>query len=147
VGAAILVLGVGAYFDRLSSLDEEFSALQKRAVRLEQSAPTDTGTASEVFKARFWQSGPLPEPLVFASTVQETLSGAGLHVTESRVLPVLPGSSWVEFQADGDIEEWFRFLRDLRSRDPKTLFRSLSLVHRAGALYTIAFEVGHVVLP
>ncbi len=144
--AAAVVLGLGAYFDRLTALDGEFAALQKRAVQLVRQTP-ETSAPAEAFKIRFWPAGPLPEPLTFAASVQQMLSAAGLRVAESRVLPAQPANSWIEFQAEGDIEGWFRFLKDLRTHDPRTLFRSLSLVRHAGSQYTVVFEVGHVVLP
>jgi hypothetical protein len=144
--AAAAILGVGAYFDRLTALDGEFAVLQKRAVQLVRQTP-ETSAPAEAFKNRFWPPGPLPEPLTFATSVQQMLRAAGLGVTGSRVLPGQPTNTWVEFQVDGNIEEWFRFLKDLRTHDPRTVFRSLSLVRRAGTQYTIVFEVGHVVLP
>lgn len=147
LGLAAVIFGVGAYFDRLTMLDQEFVALQKRVLlQVSSSAVAPSDTESETLRARFFPAGPIPAPLLFASSVQDTLKNAGLTIAESRVLPADTSNSWVEFRVEGDIEAWFAFLRNLRGQDARTLFRSLSLIHRSGARYFITFEVGHVVL-
>jgi hypothetical protein len=141
-----MLFGFGAYLDRLAALDEEFAALQKRAVRLAQ--PTQVSeTPDEMFKTRLLPAGPLPDSLAFATVVQEELRKTGMSISGSHVVVPTPTSSWVEFQAEGTMEAWFRFVKGLRTRDPKTLFRSLSAARKEGARYSLVFEVGHAILP
>lgn len=151
VAASALALGIDLYLGRLTRLDAEFIDLQKRALSSTRSslASRDAGKASswEGLKERFFAPGTLPEPLTLASRVQGDLKAVGIHVAESRVLESTKSAQWIQYRAEGDIESWFRFLRLLRDQDPRTLFRSLSLVKKEGFSYAIAFEVGHAVLP
>jgi hypothetical protein len=147
LAAAAVIFGVGAYLDRLSALDDQFVLLQKRALRQASATPAESDAGTESLKARFWADGPLPQALPFASVVQDVLKAAGLGIMQSRILPADAHSSWVEFQTEGGIEAWFSFLKNLRARDPKTLFHGVTLVHRSGTSYFITFEVGHVALP
>lgn len=149
LGAVGLVIGLGAYWEQLSNLDAEFIGLQKRALRVSQTAllaKLPEKTSLDV-KDRFFDPGKLPSPLSLATEAQTALQSAGLSILESKVKETTATSQWVQYMTQGDISSWFRFLQTLREQDPKTLFRTISLVRKESFLYSITFEVGHVVLP
>jgi len=151
LASAALLLGLSMYFDGISRLDAEFVSLQKRALRVTQlSTPIqEGGSPSSVsdLKGRFFAPGTLPDSLALASRVQASLKTSGLSLLESRVIESSATAQWVQYRAEGDIESWFRFLQALRRQDPQTLFRSISLLKKQEYAYSIAFEVGHAVLP
>lgn len=149
LGAVGLAVGLGSYWEQLSHLDAEWIGLQKRALRVTQKAllaKLPEKTSLDV-KDRFFAPGSLPNPLSLAAEAHAALQSAGLSILESKVKETTATSQWVQYMTQGDIASWFRFLRALRDQDPKTLFRSLSLVRKENVLYSITFEVGHVVLP
>lgn len=149
LGATGLVVGLGSYWEQLSKLDAEFVGLQKRALRVAQTAVLAKlpEKPSLDVKDRFFEPGTLPNPLSLATEAQAALQSAGLAILESKVEETTEASQWVRYMTQGDISSWFRFLQMLREQDPKTLFRTLSLVRKEGYTYSITFEVGHVVLP
>lgn len=151
LAAAALLFGLSAYFDGLSRLDAQFITLQKRALRLTQAVVLTKSSESAAsfgdLKERFYAPGSLPDPLALAARVQAVAKTEGLGILESRVTENTPSAQWVQYHAEADIEAWFRFLQVLRREDPRTLFRTLSLVKKQGFSYAIVFEVGHVVLP
>ena len=148
LGAAGVVVGLGSYWEGLSKLDSEFVGFQKRALRVTQTAVLAKLPERTLdVKDRFFDPGTLPSPLSLASEAQAALKSAGLSILESRVEETTDSSQWVQYMTQGDISSWFRFLQTLRQQDPKTLFRTLSLVRKEAFTYSITFEVGHVVLP
>lgn len=151
LGAALLVVGLGSYWEGLNRLDAQFVDLQKRVVRVTQTTllskiPEKSSTWASL-KDRFFVPGTLPPPLSLASQAQAALRASGLSVLESRVQETSDTSQWVQYMAQGGIPAWFHFLETLRQQDPKALFRTLSLVSKQGSSYAMTFEVGHVVLP
>jgi hypothetical protein len=151
IAAAGLMLGLSSYFEGLSRLDNEFLALQKRSVRAAQAAlragSSDGASSWSNLKDKFYAPGTLPDPLTLASRVEASLKTAGIHVLESRVIENSASAQWIQYHAEGNIDPWFDFLLLLRKEDPRSLFRSMSLVKKQGFSYAISFEVGHVVLP
>jgi hypothetical protein len=151
LAASALCLGLDLYLERLTRLDTEFITLQKRALRDTQLALTSGGNASGVswgeLKDRFYAPGTLTDPLTLASQVQAAVKDSGLSIAESRVTESSSTAQWVQYRVEGSIESWFRFLKLIRSQDPKSLFRSMSLIKKEGSTYAIAFEVGHAVQP
>lgn|GEM_PF-2861759 len=151
LAAAGLMVALNSYFGEMSSLDAEFAALQQRAVRTSQAnllaAASNDSTSALVLKRRFFAPGSLPEPLALATLAQTSLKASGLSLIESRITESSATAQWVRYSVEGDIDAWFRFLQTLRQKDPRALFRSLSMVEKNGYEYAIAFEVGHVVTP
>ena len=147
--SAGVVVGLSSYLQAIVRLDLEFVALQKHALRLTQTSLStrDSGSVSSWgnLKERFFAPGTLPDPLSLASRAQSAIKASGLTILESRVTENTGTAQWVQYHAEGQIESWFRFLELVRGQDPKTLFRSMSLVKKQGFLYAVAFEVGHVV--
>lgn len=149
--AAGLLLGLSTYLDELSRLDTAFIALQKRALRITQTSlrAESSGSTSSLrtLRDRFYTPGTLPDPLSLAVRVQAVAKESDLGILESRVTENSPSSQWILYHAEGPIESWFRFMQLLRGEDPKTLFRTLSVVKKQGFSYALTFEVGHAVLP
>ena len=149
--AALLAIGLSAYFDSIARLDSEFISLQKRALNVVRSrtsvgAPKDTASLA-LAKERFFARGALPSALTLAATAQAALESSGLTVLESKVVQSDSASQWIQYRSKGNVEAWFLFLRTLRERDGKALFRSLSLAKLQDPSYDIVFEVGHAVAP
>ena len=151
LAGAGLLIAAQAWFETRARLDDEFIALQGRALRIVQSdhgePPPGSGAALSLLRKRFYSPGSLPEPLGLASLAQSSLERAGLRLVESRIAESSATAQWVRYSVRGDIGAWFRFLQRLRHEDPSTLFRTLSLVRKEGSDYEISFEVGHAVIP
>jgi hypothetical protein len=151
-GTAMFLAAASSYLERLTRLDSAFVDLQKRALRAAQARRMGEKTAVRSsglsgLKERFYAAGTLQDPLTLATHVQGALRSSELAIVESRVTESSEAAQWVQYHVEGQIESWFRFLQLLRNVDPMALFRSLSIVRKDGALYSITFEVGHVVLP
>ena len=151
LGGSGLLLGLGSYWEELNRLDSDFVGLQKRVVKAAQASAGSKMSVKPTgwshLNTRFFDVGPLPTPLALAAEIQTVLKDSGLGVQESRILETGDAAHWVSYMAEGSIISWFKFLNLARQKDPKILFRSLTLVAKPGFVYAISFEAGHVVLP
>ena len=149
VASAGILIGLSSYLEAITRLDAEFISLQKHALRLTQASLASGAEGSLPslgnLRERFYSPGTLPDPLTLASRVQTAMKAAGLSALESRIMESTATAQWVQYKAEGRIEYWFRFLQLVRENDPRTLFRTISLVKKQGFSYAITFEVGHVV--